>query len=249
MTPRRQALAAALVSLAALAAAPARAQSKADAFAGKIPPVSGQLHQKAGRFEITLTGNLSLNDAFFTKYFGGLKVGYHFTEFLSVSAQAQAGFSVPTNSTVLCPANSGCRDATSYQLYQVPGNLKAVYGIEGAWAPVYGKLNAFSEKVAHFDVSLLVGADLIAFQEVISSAEAAQLELEGGEPPVVRTFGGHVGIGVRAFLGSWLALRLEVKDYLFSIDVPNGGTDPKLESQLFTEIGVSFFLPFERRSR
>ena len=49
----------------------AAAQSKSDAFAGKIPPVSGQLYRKAGRFEVTATGNLSLNDAFFTKYFGG----------------------------------------------------------------------------------------------------------------------------------------------------------------------------------
>jgi outer membrane beta-barrel protein len=248
MTARRTILAAALA--AALAGvAPASAQTKADAFAGKIPPVSGQLYQKAGRFELTLSGNLSLNDAFFTKYFGGVKAGYHFTEFLSVSAQAQAGFTVPTNSTVLCPANAGCRDAGDYQLFQVPGNLKAVYGLELGWSPVYGKLNAFSEKVAHFDMSLLLGGDLIAYREVISSARAAELQLTGAEPPIVRTFGGHVGLGVRAFLSSWLALRLEVKDYLFRVDVPNGGTSKKLENQLFTELGLSFFLPFDRRSK
>jgi outer membrane beta-barrel protein len=248
MTARRLALAAALAA-ALQAPAPGRAQSKADAFAGKIPPVSGQLYQKAGRFELSVTGNLSLNDAFFTKYFGGVKAGYHFTEFLSLSAQAQAGFTVATNSTVLCPANAGCRDASAYQLFQVPGNLKAVYGLEAAWSPVYGKLNAFSEKVAHFDLSLLLGGDLISYREVISSARAAELELTGGEPPVVRTFGGHVGLGVRAFLSSWLALRLEVKDYLFLVEVPNGGTDRKLENQLFTELGLSFFLPLDRRSK
>jgi outer membrane beta-barrel protein len=248
MTALRVALAAALCA-AAVAAAPARAQSKADAFAGKIPPVSGQLYQKSGRFELTLTGNMSLNDAFFTKYFGGVKAGYHFTEFLSLSAQAQAGTTVATNSTVLCPANAGCRDATAYQLFQVPGDLKAVYGLEVGWSPVYGKLNAFSEKVAHFDVSLLLGADMIAYREVISSARAAELEQSGSEPPIVNAFGGHAGLGVRAFLSTWLALRLEVKDYVYAIEVPNGGTGRKVVNQIFTELGVSVFLPSVGRAR
>lgn len=246
MTARRTILALALAA-AALAAPAARAQSKADAFAGKIPPVSGQLYQKAGRFEATLTGNLSLNDAFFTKYFGGVKVGYHLNEFFSVSAQAAAGITRATNSTTLCPANAGCREASAYQLFQVPGDLKAVYGLEVAWSPVYGKLNAFSEKVAHFDLSILVGGDLIAYRDVISSARAAELEAAGGEPDVVRTFGGHVGLGVRAFVTPWMALRLEVKDYLFAVAVPNGGTDKKLQSQLFTELGASFFFPSSKR--
>ena len=245
MTARR--LAVALV-LSAVALAPeARAQSKADAFAGKIPPVSGQLYEKAGRFEATLSGNLSLNDAFFTKYFGGVKVGYHLNEFLSVSAQAAAGITRATKSTTLCPANSGCRDATPYELYQVPGDLKAVYGLEVAWSPVYGKPNAFSEQVTHFDLSILAGGDLVSYREVISATRATELRDAGGEPAIARTFGGHVGLGVRAFLTPWMALRLEVKDYLFRVQVPNGGTDKKLQSQLFTELGASFFFPGAKR--
>ncbi|MFT3914834.1 MAG: outer membrane beta-barrel domain-containing protein [Anaeromyxobacteraceae bacterium] len=245
MTARR--LAVALV-LAAVALAPeARAQSKADAFAGRIPPVSGQLYEKAGRFEATLSGNLSLNDAFFTKYFGGVKLGYHVSEFLSVSAQAAAGITRATGSTTLCPANSGCRDATPYELYQVPGDLKAVYGLEVAWSPVYGKLNAFSEQVTHFDLSILAGGDLVSYREVISAARATELRDAGGEPAVARTFGGHLGLGVRAFVTPWMALRLEVKDYLFRVQVPNGGTDKKLQSQLFTELGASFFFPGAKR--
>ncbi len=64
-----------VVALAWGAPAPARAQSKSDAFAGKIPPVSAQLYQKAGRFETTLSGNLSVTDPFYSKYFLGAKVG------------------------------------------------------------------------------------------------------------------------------------------------------------------------------
>jgi len=251
MTPRRRhaALAALLALALAAAGAPlrARAQSKSDVFAGKIPPVAGQLFTKAGHLELTLSGNFSLDDAFYQKYFAGLKAGYHFNEFLSLSAQVAAGFTRTTNSTVLCPSNAGCHEATAYQLFQVPGNMKAVYGLEGAWSPIYGKLNAFSEKVGHFDMSLLVGVDLVAYKEVVSSEQAAQLQQSGGEPPITRTWGGHLGLGARFFFTPWLAFRAEIKDYLFRIQIPNSGVDSKLQNQLFTELGLSFFLPVSSR--
>jgi outer membrane beta-barrel protein len=248
--PQRLALALAVHALLLAAAlalpAPARAQSEADAFAGKIPPVSGQLYRKKGRLEATLTGNLSLNDPFFSKYFGGLKVGYHLTEFLSVSLHGASGTAVKTGSAVLCPANAGCRDATDAQLWQVPGKIVWLAGAEVAWAPVYGKLNVLSEQVAHFDLSILAGADWIAHREVVGRVEAADLEASGGEPGTTAGPGGHVGLGARLFLAEWLAVRIELKDYLYMVDVPNNG-GKSLQNQLFTEVGLSFFLPGRNR--
>lgn len=237
----------ALALAAALAGpAPAHAQSKSDAFAGKIPPIAGQLYRKAGRLEVTLTGNLSLNDAFFAKYFGGLKLGWHLTEFLSVSVHGAAGMARETGSAVLCPTNAGCRDATDAQLFQVPGKIEYLAGLEVAWSPVYGKLNVLSEKVAHFDLSLLGGVDWIGHREAVGAEEAALLEASGGTPATVATVGGHVGLGARLFLAEWIALRLEVKDYLYRADVPNNG-GKGLQNQLFTELGLSFFLPGHNR--
>lgn len=248
MIPRRPIRALALVLLAA-AALPgaAAAQSKADAFAGRIPPVSGQLYRKAGRLELTLSGNLSLNDAFFTKYFGGAKLGYHFTESVSAAVYASTGMTSRTGSAVVCTAAAGCSDATETQLRQVPGRIRSIAGIEGAWSPVYGKLNVLAEKVAHFDLSLLVGADAISHEEVLSRADADRLALSGGEPAAKTTFGGHVGIGARLFLAEWLAAHLEVRDYLYSVKVPNNGSGGDLQNQLFTELGFSIFLPTRNR--
>jgi len=245
MTTRPALLALALAAALAVPS-PGRAQSKADAFAGRIPPVSGQLYRKAGRLEATLTGNLSLNDPFFSKYFGGLKLGYHFTEFLSVSAHGAAGPSRKTGSTVLCPTNEPCRDATDIQLFQVPGEIEWLAGLEVAWSPVYGKLNVLSEQVAHFDLSILAGGDWIAHREAVSREAALAFEASGGSPATVGTYGGHVGLGARVFLAQWIALRLEVKDYLYRADVPNNG-GKSLQNQLFTELGVSFFLPGRNR--
>lgn len=246
---------AALAALAALAilAAPraAPAQSKSDAFAGKIPPVAGQLYQKKGRVELTATGNLSLNDAFFNKYFGGAKLGYHFTEYLSVSAGVATGATSQTGSAVVCPSNGGCGDAGEEQLWQVPGDLKLVTGLELAWSPIYGKLNLFAERVAHFDLSIMAGADWIRHAELVDGPQALRLAEAGQAPGDTSTVGGHLGLGFRLFLTQAVALRVEFKDYVYMVEVPNwqegGKARSDLQNQLFTEIGLSVFFPFHNR--
>ena len=226
------------------------AASKADAFEGKIQPVSGQLYRKAGRFELTAGGAMSLNDAFFKKYMGDLKLGYHLFEWLSVSVHGAFGAAVPTDSTTVCPTGEACRDATDAELLQVPGRMGGLLGAEVAWSPIYGKLNAFSEKVGHIDLSVMAGVDYILHDEVLSTLDAARYEAAGDEPAQLRTLGFHVGVGMRLFLAEFLALRLELKDYVYGVTVPNGedGTASKdIQNQLMTEIGVSVFFPFSNR--
>jgi outer membrane beta-barrel protein len=247
-SPSRAALAA-LLLLAAAWPAGARAANKADAFEGKIKPISGQLYEKAGRFELTLLGATSIDDAFYRKYFGTLRAGYHFTEFLSASAFFSSGLVGKSGSDTVCPANQGCRPATKAELYQVPGRLRSLAGAEVAFTPVYGKLNLFAEKVAHFDLGLLLGADWISHDEILSANQAL---VQGLTPRAQSTVGGHVGVGVRLFLSRALALRWEFKDYVYAVKVPNlqqsgrGGMD--VQNQLFTELGLSVFFPFQGRS-
>jgi outer membrane beta-barrel protein len=230
----------------------ARAGNKADAFEGKIRPVSGQLYRKAGRLELTPTFGLSLNDAFYTKYFGGLKATWHFTEFLSLAGSFQAGGASATDSSVVCPAGQGCQPAGTAELYQVPGRITMLAGVEGAWAPVYGKLNVLAEKVIHFDLALLAGVDLVSHQQVQATAAAEALVAAGRKPPTENAIGGHVGLGVRLFFHEAVALRVDFKDYVYAVEVPNWQEDGKartdVQNQIFTEIGVSVFFPFRTRA-
>ena len=250
--PRRAALAplAAAVFL-LLWPAPSAAQSKSDAFAGKIPPVSAALYRKAGRFEASLSANFSLNDPFYTKYFAGLKLDYHFTETLSAGALFATGMNVQAGSAQVCPSNGGCHPASPSQMYQVPGKIRMITGLEGAWAPVYGKLNVFSEGAAHFDLALIGGVDLISYQKVVSSSDAQALEESGEHPPNANTPGAHLGLGLRLFYSEWGAVRLDLRDYVYRVSVPNwqvnGGAKQDVQTQLFAELGVSFFFPTHNR--
>lgn len=240
---------AALLSAALAAGAPdvAAAQTKADAFAGRIPPISGQLFRKAGRLEVTASGDLSLNDAFFRKYFGGLEIGYHLTEAWSLSLSAAGGLTTRSGSAVVCDPTAGCARADEQMLQQVPGRIRALGGIGVAWAPVYGKLNVLAEKVAHFDLALLAGLDAVAHDEVLSRADAERLQASGGSPKLTTASGFHVGLGARLFISESLAARLVVKDLVYAVKVPNNGAANDWQNQLFTEIGLSFFFPTRNR--
>jgi outer membrane beta-barrel protein len=244
-----RALLAALLLLAAARPAPAAAANKADAFEGKIQPISGQLYGKAGRFELTPFGQLSVNDAFFKKYFGGLRATYHLSEFWSVGGSFAAGTTTRTGSAVVCPAGQGCQPAGQAELYQVPGRLRSVAGLEVAWAPIYGKLNVLAEKVTHFDLSLVLGADLVGHDEVLSASEATA---PGAKPAGKQALGGHVGLGARFFLSDMLAIRLEFRDLIYQVDVPNragsGQGQGDVQNQLMAEVGVSFFFPSSGRA-
>ena len=226
--------------LAALAPREARGSS-ADAFENKVKPVSGQLYTKAGKLELTLpAAQLSLNDAFFTKYMVGAKLGYHFSEWFSAAVTGAIGGASPTGSTTVCPAQ-GCRSANDQELYQVPGLIKWTAGAEVAFSPVYGKVNVFAEKAVHFDLSLLAGGGLVAYRDVLTSEQAVNQKLV---PGTVTAPAGHVGLGARIFLARSVALRLEARDVFYSVSSLRTG---KLQSQLFAEVGLSFFLPLGRR--
>jgi outer membrane beta-barrel protein len=234
----RAAFAAALI---ALAPAAARA-SAADAFENKVKPVSGQLYRKAGKLELTIpAGVISLNDAFFSKYMAGAKLTYHLSESWSLGVTGSYGTSSPTGSTSICSVTpsttqAACKPADSKQLYQVPGDIKWIAGGEVGFSPLYGKLNLFGEKALHFDLSLLVGADIVSYRDVIGATQANA----GAVPGTVSTPGGHLGIGARLFFARFMALRLEVRDVLYKVSALDTGN---LQTQLFAEAGLSFFIP------
>ncbi len=233
MTPRNLVATLSLAALIALGPRSVRA-SEADAFENKVKPVSGQLYTKAGKLELTPTAELSLNDPFFSKYMGGLKLGYHFNEYFYAGITATGGFTSTTGSTNVCPTSQPCRAATSTELNRLPGLIHWIGGAELAFSPVYGKLNLFAEKALHFDLSVLAGADIVSYRDVLKENDTRVT------PGDATSIGGHVGVGARIFFARFMALRLELKDVLYS--VPNLATG-KLQTQLMADIGLSFFLP------
>lgn len=194
----------------------------------KMPPVSGRLFLKNGRFEISPTLSASLADAFFQKYGVGLKLDYHLLETLSVGLHGLYAFNTASGVVTVCKPDGSCAAPEVADLVDVPGKIGLMAGAEVAWAPIYGKFSLFAEKVFHFDLAFLAGVSAIQYQA------------PGGTNTM--TVGGHFGVGQRYFITPDLTLRLELRDYVYSAEtVTLGNSSSKLENQIMFELGLSFF--------
>jgi outer membrane beta-barrel protein len=164
----------------------------------------------------------------------GAKLTYHLSEYFSLGVTGAYGTTSTTGSTSICNLQ-GCNPASKAQLAQVPGEIKWIAGAELGFSPIYGKLNLFAEKALHFDLSILAGADLVSYRDVVTAAAANA----GATPGNASAVGGHLGLGARVFFARFMALRLEVRDVLYK--VPSLATG-NLQTQLLAEAGLSFFL-------
>lgn len=197
----------------------------------RIRPVSGNLFLKDGRHEITPGIDLSLNDAFFSKYVFGLRYAYHLTEKWSVGGRVGWALSTPSGAVTTCNSKGEeCEVPDKDRLARTPGDFDLLAGVDVSWAPLYGKISVLAEKVLHFDTYALAGGGVLRTQ----LAGVGEVEPTASLAPEV-----HLGVGQRYFLGRSATLRLEIRDVIYQQEV-GGRTD--LQNQLLFGIGLSFFL-------
>jgi outer membrane beta-barrel protein len=192
----------------------------------RIPPVSGNLGSNKGRFEIAVGLGASFADPFFNKLQGGLYLGYHFLDTLSVQLHVAGGVNWMSGYAVTCTATS-CTGPTSGQLSNAPGDIPFLGSLGLSWAPVYGKLNLFAETVLHFDAYISLGFALI--DDTNNS--------NGFSPGAV------VSLGQRYMLNQnhTVALRLEVSDYMYSYSIA-AMKESWFAHQFLFDLGVDFLL-------
>lgn len=235
-----------LISLALLASVPAFAASEDEAgdvsevdkdaagpLKDRIRPVSGHLFLMNGRFEVSPGIGISLRDAFWQKVGFGAAFTYHFSESVGLSARATYNLSLISGTAQICdPQGGGCALPTFTELTTFNGQTANVaYGymslltsIDLQWAPLYGKIALFSEKILNFNMYGLIGPSFLMYG-----------------PTNTFTVGGNVGLGFRFFINEWLTVRLELRDVLYYEEGANQRNS--FRNQLMTEIGFSMFFP------
>lgn len=192
-------------------------------LAERIPSVTRPVFIRKGRIELVPAIGKSLNDPFFENLVLSGGAAYHVFEWLWVGASAEylLGFANPT--PVSGPGNPPRPD---YNRAQYAARL------EVAWAPFYGKLNLLAEKVLHFDTYIAFGGGILGGTRTGSA------------------FAGSVAIGQHFFITEWMAIRLDVRDQVFSMNRNPGTTEKSLQSFLSASLGVAFYVPpsFEREA-
>lgn len=211
----------------------------------RIPPVTGHLFLHKHRFELSPTLTFTFNDPFFTKYIIGLDAAYHFTETVAVDARFGYALDTVSGSSQICiPQGStlgapGCSQPTTHQLAGVaPGDINLLGSLDLEWEPIYGKVALWSESFLHFDLYGMVGPSFVQYTGPGPNSSP--------QTPVtasMTTVGGNVGVGMRFFINKWLAVRLELRDLVYSEQVVVPVPGNSLRNQLMFDLGFSMFFP------
>lgn len=191
--------------------------AKPETLAERIPSVTRRSFVKAGRLELTPTIGLSLNDPFYDQIPVGAGIHYHFAESLAVGMVGSYTIAVDND-----PQVSGGIGEFDNEF-----DRSAYSGfLEFSWAPFYGKLSVLAESVLHFDTFVSLGAGVVGLNQ--------------GDPAVA----GSVALGQHYFVSEWMAVRLEVRDQIFSMSRaigPEVVEDNALQNLLIFTVGLALF--------
>jgi outer membrane beta-barrel protein len=177
---------------------------------------------KRGRFEVAPLLSLSVNDAFFQKVGGGLRLAYSIQDSFAVAARGSYYTPMRTD--------NGRVGRLAFESQLLTSQLYGQAMLDGVWSPVYGKAAFLGDSIVHFDVFLLAG-----FGAAWSATSDAPRS-EGPHPAA------EVGGGVRFYPKEWLAFELGLAATFYP-DQPVVSVPATIQKVFVANVGVSFFFP------
>jgi outer membrane beta-barrel protein len=185
---------------------------KADLFAKRqMRGTRERLFQQTNRHEILLQGGYYVSDLFDGTYVFGLAYAYHMTEDLAVEA---------SGSYTRIESSAGAELERIFSVLGTNSRRELMFNADLLWVPAHGKLR-IGGSIDHFDLYLAAGAG------VIDSALSSDLA-------------GNGGFGLKFFLGRAVAVRIDVRDYVYRQQLLS---EKVLVNDLTTMLGVSLYLP------
>jgi outer membrane beta-barrel protein len=171
-----------------------------------------RLVQKTNRHELGIRGGQYVSDLFDSSYVVGGLYAYHLTEDFAVEA---------SGSYTRITSGGG---PELERIFSVLGGQKRqslLFFSNLVWSPLHAKMQMGSS-ITHFDVELTAGAGVV--DSALSSGIA-----------------GNGGVGLMFMLGRAVALRVDVRDYVYRQELL---TRRLIVNDLAITGGVSMLLPF-----
>ncbi len=194
------------------------------ALGDKVKAVQRKGFLKRGRFEVTPMLALSVNDAYYQKFGGAVRLAYNLQDSFALAVRG-AYYGDPYRTDHVREG----KVAFSSQLLSSQPNGQLM--LDGVWSPVYGKAAFLRSTIVHFDVYLTGGFG------VVWSATSFAPRNEG--PHLATDLGG----GIRFYPKEWLAFEMGLLATLYP-DQPIKSVPGNIQSVLTANVGFSFFFPF-----
>jgi outer membrane beta-barrel protein len=192
------------------------------ALGDKVKAVQRKGFLKRGRFEIAPMFATTVNDAFYQKFGGGLRVAY----------SLQDSFALALRGNYFTPyrTDNARVGKLAMQSQLLSSQLNAQVMLDGVWSPVYGKAAFLGKSIVHFDLYLAAGVG------AVWSATSVAPRNEG--PHIATDLGG----GVRFYPKEWLAFDLGLMATLYP-DQPVQSVPGTVQKVFVANVGFSFFFP------
>lgn len=199
----------------------------------RVKSVQRKVYLKKGRFELTPMFQISVNDPYYFKLAGSLRLGYYLADTLAISVRGSI-FNVQADDS----ARVARKVFNSQLFYSVP-QWSAMADLE--WSPVYGKV-AFMNDILHFDAYLLGGVGAVNTEASATIVNTATGAKRGVSP------GADLGIGARFVARDFLAVNIALINTTY-VDQPAGTSKGAIQNLMTLNAGVSIFLPFTSTGR
>jgi outer membrane beta-barrel protein len=192
------------------------------ALGDRVKAVQRKGFLKRGRFEVAPILALSLNDAYYQKIGGGLRLAYSLQDSFAVAVRGS--YYTPFRTDNVLEGKVALRS----QLLTSQLNGQAM--LDGVWSPIYGKASFLADAIVHFDVFLAAG-----FGAVWSATSVAPRN-EGPHPAA------EVGGGIRFYPREWMAFELGLMATFYP-DQPVVSVPATVQTLFVANVGISIFLP------
>ena len=193
------------------------------ALGDKVKAVQRKGFLKRGRFEVAPILALSVNDAFYQKTGGGLRLAYSLED--SFALAVRGSYFTPYRTDAVREGKQ------AFQSQLITSQLYGLAMLDGVWSPIYGKASFLADSIVHFDLYLAGGFG------VAWSATSGAPRNEGPHPAA------ELGGGVRFYPREWLAFELGLMATFYP-DQPVVSVPATLQTVFVANVGVSFFFPF-----
>lgn len=213
-------LAAVLSTVAPLVPARAEAQCIDEAIRDELNArrryrgVQDRLFQKARRHELSFMGGLYSADLLSSWALLQGAYTFHVTEELGL--EASYAYTRVESDIVRIIEND--RDVTLLRV-DSPVNI---YQAHLLWSIAYGKMRWFGSRISRFDFHLAVGGGVTDNQTARGLTFSA-------------------GFGLKFYVGSWFAFRIDVRDQLLQQELLGEST---IVNNIAATLGLSIFMPF-----
>ncbi len=205
------------------------------------------------RVEVNPYFGLTMNDQFVGHPGPGLGINFYITNIFAIGVNGNFYQGLNAPSAFNLQTSRAGRVGEPITEYQWNANANFTY------VPAYGKFAGFGDFIFHYDFFVLAGGGAISTRPIAVIDPDNRTFTWKPKPDI------HAGGGLRIFFNRWLAMTLEISDYIFWDKLENPtiteGLDSKgkpraqdpttwldpgtyLTNNVQAQVGLSIFLPF-----